>query len=172
MAIPRSTHDYDIDPAYFALRAPKGGGSSDLEQRVEHLEECCAEVQPALEEMNNKIEEVKNQVESVLCYTLYDSIMPGEGNSYNCKCDCIKSNNIITIYFDIEGTYNETIFPISELIPENCKPYADLTNLIAQSENSFNNILISKTDGQILITSLNKIFNVHCAITYVIVPEI
>jgi hypothetical protein len=44
MAIPRSTHDYDIDPAYFALRAPKGGGSSDLEQRVEHLEECCAEV--------------------------------------------------------------------------------------------------------------------------------
>lgn len=64
MAIPRSTHDYDIDPAYFALRAPKGG-SSDLEQRVEHLEECCAEVKPALEEMNVKVTYVYNVVETL-----------------------------------------------------------------------------------------------------------
>jgi hypothetical protein len=45
MAIPKSIHDYDIDPAYFALRPKKGGGGGgDLEERVEHLEECCAEV--------------------------------------------------------------------------------------------------------------------------------
>ena len=57
MAIPISTHDYDIDPAYFALRPKKGGGSGDdLEQRVEHLEECCAEIQPEITEMNTKVE--------------------------------------------------------------------------------------------------------------------
>ena len=65
MAIPRSTHDYDIDPAYFALRPPKGGGSGNLEQRVEHLEECCAEVQPALEEMNVKVTYVYNVVKTL-----------------------------------------------------------------------------------------------------------
>lgn len=56
MAIPKSIHDYDIDPAYFALRPKKGGGGGDIEQRVEHLEECCAEIQPEITEMNTKVE--------------------------------------------------------------------------------------------------------------------
>lgn len=63
--IPKVIHEFSIDPAYFALRPPKGGGSSDLEQRVEHLEECCAEVQPALEEMSTKVEYVYNVVETL-----------------------------------------------------------------------------------------------------------
>ena len=65
MAIPKSIHDYDIDPAYFALRPKKGGSGGDLEERVEHLEECCAEVQPQLVEMNTKVNYMYNVVETL-----------------------------------------------------------------------------------------------------------
>lgn len=55
--IPRVIHEFSIDPAYFALRPPESsGGGGDLEERVEHLEECCAEIQPEITEMNTKVE--------------------------------------------------------------------------------------------------------------------
>ena len=57
MAILRSVHEFSIDPAYFALKKrKKGGGDYDeLEERVEHLEDCCEQVQPKIEEMDTKI---------------------------------------------------------------------------------------------------------------------
>lgn len=54
--IPKVIHEFSIDPAYFALRPPKSSGGGDLEERVEHLEECCAEIQPEITEMNTKVE--------------------------------------------------------------------------------------------------------------------
>ena len=64
MAIPRSVHEFSIDPAYFALRPPKGGGGGGdydtLERRVTILEECCGEVQPQIIYLTEIVEGLDN----------------------------------------------------------------------------------------------------------------
>ena len=66
MAIPRSVHEFSIDPAYFALRPPKGGGGGGdydaLERRVTILEECCAEVTPQIVYITEVVERLDKMV--------------------------------------------------------------------------------------------------------------
>ena len=67
MVIPRSIHEFSIDPAYFALRKKKKGGGDydELEERVEHLEECCEEVQPQIANLTSIVYEVYEVVEGL-----------------------------------------------------------------------------------------------------------
>lgn len=121
--------------------------------------------------------DIEDQVDTsnTFFYVLYNQVMPyvGSGsitNTYTSSCYCVKNGAVVTIYFDIEGNYGNTIFPITEVVPSSARPYVDVTNLIAQSVNGFNNISVDSSNGQILITSENGVFNVHCVITYVVVP--
>lgn len=125
--------------------------------------------------------DMEDQTDSsnTLLYELYSGVLPYAGsgtdpeNDYICKCYCVRNNATVTLYFNIEGTYGAQTLPITNLtdakaIPADCRPFVDITNLVAQSQSGFNNISVSKTDGQILITSNDGVFNTHCAITYLV----
>ena len=125
--------------------------------------------------------DMEDQTDSsnIFLYELYSGVLPYAGsgtdpeNDYICKCYCVRNNATVTLYFNIEGTYGAQTLPITNLtnakvVPADCRPFVDITNLVAQSQSGFNNISVSKTDGQILITSNDGVFNTHCAITYLV----
>lgn len=75
--VPLIKRDDTLDPAYFALRAPKGGTPGDLAEilrRIIHLEECCGEVQPELQELANAIDILNGTDEGSVDKTVKDAI--------------------------------------------------------------------------------------------------
>ena len=76
------------------------------------------------------------------------------------------NNGTVTVYFDIETTSDSQILPITNKLPISYSPYSTVTQLVPSAEFNLQNISI-ENDGQISITSFNKEFNIHTAVTYV-----
>lgn len=107
-------------------------------------------------------------------YILLDQIIPHSSssiiiNTYQSSCHCLKYGPVVTIYFDIEMNYGNTSYCLIQKLPNDCRPFKKITKVITSDVDSFNNIYID-TDGQIILTSNNGIYNVHGEITYLVKP--
>lgn len=127
--------------------------------------------------IDKMLEDITNDISNPGAYRcilhsgiIHSDIIEQDTNTYNSSIVCFKRNDIITIYFDVETNYGKNELKISNYIPEKWRPYKLIQVLVPGDINIVNSIFINE-DGQVTMTSVNGVYNIHTAVTYLLETE-